>query len=193
MHRVCVFCGSSRGSDPRHAEAAALLGRLLAARGLGVVFGGGSVGLMGVLADNALAAGAPVVGVIPHGLAARELAHRGVSDMRVVPTMHARKATMASLADGFVALPGGMGTLEELFEVLTWGQLGIHSKPVGVLNVAGYYDPLVALLDHATAGGFVADDGRRLVLVDSDAARLLDRMAEYVPPPAPAWVNPEEA
>jgi hypothetical protein len=193
LRRVCVFCGSSHGRDPRHAEAAARLGRLLAARGLGVVFGGGSVGLMGVLADHALAAGGSVIGVIPHGLAARELAHRGVSDMRVVPTMHARKAAMASLADGFVALPGGMGTFEELFEVVTWGQLGIHRKPIGVLNVAGYYDPLVALLDHATAGGFVGDDGRRLVLVDSDASRLLDRMAAYVPPTVPEWVTPEEA
>jgi uncharacterized protein (TIGR00730 family) len=190
--RVCVFCGSSRGRDPRHAEAAALLGGLLAARGLGLVFGGGSVGLMGVLAEHALAAGGSVIGVIPHGLAARELAHRGVSDMRVVPTMHARKATMASLADGFLALPGGLGTFEELFEVVTWGQLGIHRKPIGVLNVAGYYDPLVALLDHATAGGFVGDEGRRLVLVDSDAGRLLDRMAEYVPPKVPEWVTPEE-
>ena len=188
-----MFCGSSRGADPRHAEAAATLGRLLAARGLGVVYGGGSVGLMGVLADHALAAGGAVTGVIPHGLAARELAHRAVSDMRVVPTMHARKALMASLADGFVALPGGMGTFEELFEIVTWGQLGIHRKPIGVLNVAGYYDPLVALLDHATAGGFVGDDGRRLVLVDSDAARLLDRMAAYVAPPVPEWVTPEEA
>jgi uncharacterized protein (TIGR00730 family) len=193
LRRVCVFCGSSHGRDPRHAQAAALLGRLLATRGLGVVFGGGSVGLMGVLADHALAAGGSVIGVIPHGLAARELAHRGVSDMRVVPTMHARKAAMASLADGFVALPGGMGTFEELFEVVTWGQLGIHRKPIGVLNVAGYYDPLVALLDHATAGGFVGDEGRRLVLVDSDAGRLLDRMSEYVAPPVPEWATPEEA
>jgi uncharacterized protein (TIGR00730 family) len=192
VRRICVFCGSSRGADPRHAEAAATLGRLLAERGLGVVYGGGSVGLMGVLADHALAAGAAVTGVIPHGLAARELAHRGVSDMRVVPTMHARKALMASLADGFVALPGGMGTFEELFEIVTWGQLGIHRKPIGVLNVAGYYDPLVALLDHAAVAGFVTSANRALVTVESDPARLLDRLAAYEAPPAPEWITPDE-
>jgi uncharacterized protein (TIGR00730 family) len=193
VRRVCVFCGSSTGNDARHAGAAAALGRLLAARGLGLVFGGGSVGLMGVLADHVLAEGGSVTGVIPHGLAARELAHRGVADMRVVPTMHARKALMAGLADGFVALPGGMGTFDELFEIVTWGQLGIHRKPIGVLNVAGYYDPLVALLEHAVAGGFVGDGGRRLVLVEDDPDRLLDRMESYAPPPAPEWATPEEA
>jgi hypothetical protein len=193
VRRVCVFCGSSPGRDPRYAGAAADLARALVARGIGVVFGGGSVGLMGVLADHVLASGGQMTGVIPHGLAARELAHRGVSDMRVVSTMHARKALMARLADGFVALPGGMGTLEELFEILTWGQLGIHRKPVGVLNVAGYYDPLVAVLDHAVAEGFVSAANGRLVLVDDDAERLLDRMAGHEPPPGPAWITPEEA
>jgi hypothetical protein len=193
VRRVCVFCGSSPGRDPRYAEAAAALARGLSARGLGVVFGGGSVGLMGVLADHALAAGVPVTGVIPHGLAARELAHRGVADMRVVATMHARKALMAELADGFVALPGGIGTFEELFEIVTWGQLGIHRKPVGVLNVAGYYDPLVALLDHAVAEGFVTAENRRGVIVDPSPERLLDRMAAHEPPTAPAWITPEEA
>jgi uncharacterized protein (TIGR00730 family) len=193
VRRVCVFCGSSRGHDPRYAGQAAALARELASRGIGVVFGGGSIGLMGVLADHALAAGGSVTGVIPHGLAARELAHRGVADMRVVPTMHARKALMAELADGFVALPGGLGTLDELFEIVTWSQLGIHRKPVGVLNVAGYYDPLVALLDHAVAGGFVSPENRGLVVVEDDPASLLDRMAAHEPPPAPAWVTPEEA
>ncbi|HEX9187660.1 MAG TPA: TIGR00730 family Rossman fold protein [Vicinamibacteria bacterium] len=193
MRRVCVFCGSSPGRDPRYAAAAAALGRALATRGLGLVFGGGSVGLMGVLADHALAAGGRVTGVIPHGLAARELAHRGVEDTRVVPTMHARKALMAELADGFVALPGGIGTFEELFEILTWGQLGIHRKPVGVLNVAGYYDPLEALLDHAVAEGFVSAVNRRLVIVDSEGERLLDRLASHEPPPGPAWITPAEA
>jgi hypothetical protein len=193
VRRVCVFCGSSPGRDPRYAEQAAALARELASRGIGVVFGGGSIGLMGVLADHALAAGASVTGVIPHGLAARELAHRGVADMRVVPTMHARKALMAELADGFVALPGGIGTLDELFEIVTWSQLGIHRKPVGVLNVAGYYDPLVTLLDHTVAGGFVAAENRGLVIVDEEPAALLDRMAAHAPPPAPSWVTPEEA
>ncbi|HUL79451.1 MAG TPA: TIGR00730 family Rossman fold protein, partial [Vicinamibacteria bacterium] len=191
VRRVCVFCGSSPGRDARYAAAAADLARGLVARGIGVVFGGGSVGLMGVLADRVLSGGGRLTGVIPHGLAARELAHRGVPDMRVVPTMHARKALMAELADGFVALPGGTGTLEELFEIVTWGQLGIHHKPVGVLNVAGYYDPLVALLEHAAAEGFVP--GGRLVLVDVDAERLLDRMASHEPSVGPAWITPEEA
>ena len=193
MRRICVFCGSSPGRDPRYAEQAAALARELASRGIGVVFGGGSIGLMGVLADHALAAGGAVIGVIPHGLAARELAHRGVADMRVVATMHARKALMAELADGFVALPGGMGTLDELFEIVTWSQLGIHRKPVGVLNVGGYYDPLVALLDHAVAGGFVSAENRGLVIVDEEPAALLDRMAAHEPPAAPAWVTAEEA
>jgi uncharacterized protein (TIGR00730 family) len=145
VRRVCVFCGSSTGRDPRYAEQASALARELVSRGIGLVFGGGSVGLMGVDADAVLAGGAAVTGVIPRGLAARELAHRGVADMRVVPTMHARKALMAELADAFVALPGGIGTFEELLEIATWGQLGLHAKPIGVLNVAGYYDPLVAL------------------------------------------------
>jgi hypothetical protein len=193
LRRICVFCGSSRGEDPRHAEAAASLGRLLASRGLGLVFGGGGVGLMGVLADHALAGGGSVTGVIPHGLAARELAHRGVADMRVVPTMHARKALMASLADAFVALPGGLGTLDELFEIATWSQLGIHRKPVGVLNVGGYYDPLVVLLEHAAASGFVTAGGRDLLLFDADPLRLLDRLAAHRPPATPAWTTPPEA
>ncbi|HSD67414.1 MAG TPA: TIGR00730 family Rossman fold protein [Vicinamibacteria bacterium] len=193
MRRVCVFCGSSPGRDPRFAEQATALARELVSRGIGVVFGGGSIGLMGVLADHVLARGGAVTGVIPHGLAARELAHRGVADMRVVPTMHARKALMADLADGFVALPGGLGTLDELFEIVTWSQLGIHRKPIGVLNVAGYYDPLVALLDHAVAGGFVPAENRGLVIVDEEPAALLDRMAAHEAPPAPVWVTPDEA
>jgi uncharacterized protein (TIGR00730 family) len=193
VRRISVFCGSSLGHDPLYAAAAAALARELVSRGIGVVFGGGSIGLMGVLADHALAGGGSVIGVIPHGLAARELAHRGVLDMRVVPTMHARKALMAGLADGFVALPGGIGTLDELFEIVTWGQLGIHRKPIGVMNVAGYYDPLVTLLDHAVAGGFVTSENRGLVIVDEAPAALLDRMASHEPPPAPAWVTPEEA
>jgi len=193
VRRVCVFCGSSPGRDPRHAEAAAALARALAVRRLGLVYGGGSVGLMGVLADHALADGASVTGVIPQALAARELAHHRVADMRVVPTMHARKALMAELADGFVALPGGIGTFEELFEVVTWAQLGIHRKPVGVLNVAGYYDPLVALLQHAAAEGFIWAGGRELVAVEEDPDRLLDRLERYEPPPAPAWFTPDES
>jgi len=193
VRRVAVFCGSSPGRDPRFAASAAALAQELVSRGIGIVFGGGSIGLMGVLADRALALGGAVTGVIPHGLAARELAHHGVADMRVVPTMHARKALMAGLADGFVALPGGIGTFEELFEIVTWGQLGIHRKPIGVLNVAGYYDPLVALLDHAVAGGFVSPANCGLVVVGEEPAVLLDRMAAHEPPPAPVWISPEES
>jgi uncharacterized protein (TIGR00730 family) len=193
VRRLCVFCGSSAGSDPRYARGAAELGRLLVSRGLGLVFGGGSVGLMGVVADAVLAAGGHVVGVIPHALAARELAHRQVKDMRVVPSMHARKALMAELSDGFVALPGGLGTFEELLEIATWSQLGIHRKPVGVLNVAGYYDPLAALLDHAVQEGFVSAANRALVRVAETPEALIDDLLSFRPPPGPEWVRPEES
>jgi uncharacterized protein (TIGR00730 family) len=170
-----------------------MLARLLVSRGIGIVFGGGSIGLMGAVADEALAAGGSVTGVIPHGLAARELAHRGVADMRVVASMHARKALMARLADAFIALPGGLGTLEELLEITTWSQLGIHRKPVGVLNVAGYYDPLVTLLDHAVAEGFVTTENRSLVVFAGEPAALLEALGAHTPPPAPEWVSPEES
>lgn len=193
MRRVCVFCGSSPGADPRYREAASGLARVLVARGHGLVFGGGSVGLMGALADAALDAGGEITGVIPRALAARELAHRGVADMRVVPSMHARKALMAKLADAFVALPGGLGTFEELLEVVTWGQLGIHRKPVGILNVAGYYDPLVALLEHAAREGFVTPENRRLVLVETSPDVLVDRLRAHQPPRGPEWITPEQS
>jgi len=160
---------------------------------MGVVFGGGSIGLMGVVADAALAAGGEVIGVIPHALAARELAHREVADMRVVPDMHARKALMAELSDGFIALPGGLGTFEELFEIATWSQLGIHRKPLGVLNVAGYYDPLVALLDHAVREGFVSIGNRDLVAVAETPEPLLEKLLRHRPPEGPEWVTPEPA
>jgi hypothetical protein len=148
---------------------------------------------MGVVADAVLAAGGHVVGVIPHALAARELAHRQVKDMRVVPSMHARKALMAELSDGFVALPGGLGTFEELLEIATWSQLGIHRKPVGVLNVAGYYDPLAALLDHAVQEGFVSAANRALVRVAETPEALIDDLLSFRPPPGPEWVRPEES
>ena len=193
LRRVCVFCGSAAGRDPAHADAARRLAGALAARGVGIVFGGGSVGLMGVLADEALAAGAEVIGVIPHGLVAREVAHRGVRDQRVVPTMHARKALMAELADAFVALPGGIGTLEELFEVWTWAQLGIHRKPLGVLNTRGYYDPLLAFVDRGIAAGFVRPEYRRFLLVASEPEALLDGLARHAPPAVAAWIRTQES
>ena len=193
MRRICVFCGSSLGSNSRYREAAQQLGELLALERIGLVFGGGSVGLMGVVADAALAAGGEVIGVIPHGLAERELAHRHVSDMRVVPSMHARKALMSELSDAFVTLPGGLGTLEELFETATWSQLGIHQKPVGVLNVAGYYDPLIELLEHATREGFVSPTNRRLILVSENPVGLVEALRGFEAPEGPEWITPEES
>jgi uncharacterized protein (TIGR00730 family) len=178
------------GREPAFAGDAHRLARELAGRRLTLVTGGGSVGLMGVVADAALAAGAEVIGVIPHALVAREVAHRGLTEQRVVPTMHARKAVMAELADAFVALPGGFGTLEELFEVLTWAQLGIHSKPIGLLNTAGYYDPLLAFVDRAIAGGFVRPEYRAFLVVAPDPSGLLDLLEAHRPPAVPAWAAP---
>jgi uncharacterized protein (TIGR00730 family) len=191
MTRICVFCGSSPGARPEYGEAARALGAAMVTRGAGLVYGGGSVGLMGVLADAVLAGGGEVVGVIPRGLARRELAHGGITAMHVVDSMHERKAMMASLADGFVALPGGLGTFDETLEMLTWTQLGIHRKPVGVLNVAGYFDGLLRLLGHAVAEGFVRPEYLALLLVDDTPARLLDALAGWEPAPGPrAWLIP---
>jgi uncharacterized protein (TIGR00730 family) len=194
MKRICVFAGSSTGVRPEYARAAQVLALELARRGLGLVYGGGSVGLMGVLADTALAQGVEVIGVIPGPLASRELAHAGLSELRVVGSMHERKATMASLVDGFVALPGGLGTLEETLEILTWSQLGIHDKPVGLLNVFGYFDPLHALLARAVAEGFVRREYLELLLSADTPAALLDAFTAWRPPPLiRAWLTPREA
>ncbi len=193
MKRVCVFCGSRTGGDPRYRDAATALAQELLKRRLGLVFGGGSVGLMGVVADAVRDGGGEAIGVIPHGLAAREVAHRGLADLRVVPSMHARKALMADLSDAFVALPGGFGTFEELFEVVTWAQLGIHRKPIGLLNVAGYYDHLVRFLDHAVGEGFVSAENRGLVRIEDRPGALLDHLAEWRPLAGPKWITPEEA
>jgi len=179
LDSICVFCGSSVGKRPEYATAASAFGRLLAERGIRVVYGAGNVGLMGVLADAALAAGGNVIGVIPQMLVDRELAHRG-TDLRIVTSMHERKALMAELAEAFVALPGGLGTYEELCEVLTWGQLGIHAKPVGCLDVAGYFEPLAQMLDHAVAEGFLRLDQRKLLTVEEDAEKLISRLEERV-------------
>ena len=190
MKRVCVFAGSSVGGRPAYAEAAQRLAEALVGRGLGIVYGGGSVGLMGVLADAALAAGGEVIGVIPGPLASRELAHAGLTRMHVVPSMHERKALMASLADGFIALPGGLGTFEETLEILTWSHLGIHRKPIGVLNVEGYFDGLRRFLDHAVAEGFVRRDSVGLLRFADAPAALLDAMASWRPPDLPrVWLN----
>ena len=179
MKRICVFCGSSPGHDPRYLEAARTMGQTLARRGLGLVYGGGSVGLMGAVADAALAAGGEVIGVIPEVLQIRELAHRSLTTLHVVGSMHERKALMAELSDGFVALPGGMGTLEELSEVLTWAQLGLHARPIGLLDVAGYYQPLADFFDRAVGAGFLRPAHRALLLVGHEPGALLDRFAAW--------------
>src|SRR6185436_8245073 len=186
MQRLCVFCGSSSGRDPAYASAAAHLGRVLAQRGIGLVYGGGRVGLMGVLADAALAAGGEVIGVIPQALLERELGHRGLTDLRVVDSMHARKALMGELAGGFIALPGGIGTLEELFEVWSWAQLGLHRKPCGVLDVEGFFAPLVEFLDRQVEAGFIHPTYRAMLTVASAAEELLDAFSAYKPP-ADKW------
>ncbi len=193
MKRICVFAGSTKGARPAYAEAARSLGAELVRRRLGLVYGGGSIGLMGVLADAVLAAGGEVIGVIPGPLASRELAHAGLTALHVVDSMHERKAMMASLCDGFVALPGGLGTFEETLEVLTWAQLGIHRKPVGVLNVEGYWDGLRRLLAHAVGEGFVRPEYAALLLFGATPAALLDRLAAWRPPAiARAWLDPSQ-
>ena len=176
MRRICVFCGSSSGTHPAYARAARALGTELAERRIDVVYGGGRVGLMGELAEAALQAGGAVIGVIPEALSVREVAHDQLTELHVVPSMHARKALMAELSDAFIALPGGMGTLEELCEVLTWAQLGIHGKPCGLLNVARYFDPLLALFDHAVREGFVRPEHRAILIDDVEPERLVERI-----------------
>jgi uncharacterized protein (TIGR00730 family) len=190
---VCIYCGSGTGNDQAYAAAARETGALLAQRGITLVFGGGSVGLMGVAANAALAAGGKVIGVIPRGLRTEELAHEGVSHMFVVDSMHARKQKMVDLADAFVALPGGIGTLDELFETWTWLQLGIHAKPIGLLNVAGYYDPLIDFLHRMSREGFLKPVHLDCLLVDHDMARLLDRLESFSPPTSRKWWNSSTA
>lgn len=183
LRRVCVFCGSRMGAHEYFAEQARALGTALVQAGLGLVYGGARVGLMGALADATLAAGGEVIGVLPRALMRTELAHPGLHALHVVGSMHERKALMAELADGFVALPGGYGTLDELFEILTWAQLGIHHKPIVLLNWRGYYDPLLEFLEHTERQGFVAGTDQRLLLVGADATTALALLREYVPPP----------
>jgi uncharacterized protein (TIGR00730 family) len=190
IHAVCVFCGSSLGDRPAFAEAAARLGRLLAEEGIAVVYGGAHVGLMGVVADAALEAGGEVRGVIPSGLVALEIAHRGLTDLQVVETMAERKAAMAELADAFVALPGGFGTLEELFEMVTATQVGFHTKPTGLLDVDGFFAPLLAFLDRTVEVGLMKADNRGIVLDDTDPRRLLDRLRAWQPAHEPKWIDP---
>ena len=175
--RICVFCGSSAGVRPDYAEAAEALGHLLASRDIGIVYGGSHRGLMGTLADAALAAGGEVIGVIPRDMVEREVAHTGLSGLRIVESMHERKALMADLADGFIAMPGGFGTLDEFCEILTWAQLGLHAKPCGMLNVAGFFDPLLAAFDHAVAEGFIRPAHRGMMISEQNPVLLVNRLA----------------
>jgi len=188
FQRICVFCGSNLGINPAYSRAAEELGLLLVDRGIELVYGGGNVGLMGVLADSVLEAGGRVIGVIPDSLMAKEVGHLGLTELRIVKSMHERKAVMSDLSDGFIALPGGFGTIEEFCEVVTWSQLGIQSKPCGVLNVAGYYDPLLELFDQSVTEGFLRVENRALVLEDRGPESLLQKMASFVPIPADKWI-----
>jgi uncharacterized protein (TIGR00730 family) len=189
MRSVCVFCGSSPGGDPAYVTAARTIGREIAQRGLTLVYGGAKVGLMGAVADAALTAGGEVIGVLPKALMIKEIGHAGLSRLEVVASMHERKARMAELSDGFIALPGGAGTLEEIFEIWTWGQLGFHGKPAGFLNVAGYYDKLAGFLDHTVGEAFVKPAHRDMLIFRNDTAALLDALEAYEPPKAEKWLE----
>lgn len=189
IQSVCVYCGSNSGSRAAYTDAAKQFGAVLAQRKIRLVYGGGRVGLMGTIADAVLAAGGEVIGVIPESLVSKEVAHQGLKDLRVVPSMHVRKALMADLSDAFVAMPGGFGTLEEFAEILTWAQLGLHRKPHGLLNVEGFYDPLLAFFDHAVAETFIRPAHRELVIADADPSRLLDSLAAAHPPNLDKWID----
>ena len=189
MKRICVFCGSNPGAHPDYRDAATALANILADRGLGLVYGGASVGLMGTIADAILKRGIEVVGVIPHPLISREIAHKGLAELRVVASMHERKAVMAELSDGFIAMPGGFGTLEEFFEIVTWGQLGIHAKPFGLLNVRNYFDDLLRFLDHCVDEQFLKPKHRATILTAADPSALLDLFADYQPAGGHKWFD----
>ena len=189
LNSLCVYCGSSNGRIDTYATAARSLAQAMVERGIRLVYGGGRVGIMGVVADEVMRLGGEAVGVIPEALRRRELAHTGLTELHVTVSMHARKTMMAELADAFVALPGGIGTFEEIFEVWTWAQLGFHNKPCGLLNVGGYYDGLVSFLDHASNEQFVRPDQRKMLVVESGPTALLDRFASYVPPASPKWAG----
>jgi uncharacterized protein (TIGR00730 family) len=192
MKRICVYCGSNPGRQPVYREAAAALGRELVERNIGLVYGGAGIGMMGAVADAVLENGGEAIGVIPQSLATREVAHKRLSELIVVTSMHERKAMMAELADGFVALPGGWGTFEEIFEILTWAQLGIHAKPCGLLNVANYFDHLALFLQHAMDERFVREEYKPMIIMEQQPELLLDRFASYQPPKVRKWIGPDE-
>ena len=182
LNRICVFCGTNTGSRPEYGAAARELGQILAEQDIELVYGGASVGIMGELADSVHEHGGHVTGIIPQQLVEKESAHTGIPNLIVVASMHQRKSQMADMSDGFIALPGGIGTLEGFFEILTWGQLGIHAKPAGILNVKGYFDGLTGFLDHAVREGFLTEEHRNAIMVESQPAKLLERMQAYTPP-----------
>jgi len=190
--RICVYLGSSPGNSPVYRDAAEQFGNLLASRGIGLVYGGGMVGLMGVIADAVCAAGGEVIGVIPEALRAREHDHQGISELHVVQTMHERKALMAKLADGFVTLPGGIGTFEEMFEAWCWSQLGYHQKPCGLLDVNGFYSKMSSFIDHVVEEGFLQPWHRAMLLIEKEPEALLDRMAQYLAPPTEHWLGDDD-
>jgi len=192
MESLCVFCGSASGSRPAYASVAAQLGHLMAERKIQLIYGGGKVGMMGALADAVLKAGGEVIGVIPGALVERELAHHDVTDLIIVDSMHQRKAKMSDLSDGFLALPGGYGTLEELFEVITWAQLGFHAKPCGLLNIEGFFDPLLAMLDQAADQAFMSAENRRLLLTSTDPSEILQNLIDAHPVENPRWIDRSE-
>jgi uncharacterized protein (TIGR00730 family) len=193
MNNVCVFCGSTSGVRPIYADMARAMGKAMLKRGIGLVYGGGRRGLMGILADSVLEGRGKVIGVIPEAMSAREIAHHDVTELRIVHSMHERKAMMADLSDAFIAMPGGFGTFEELCEIVTWAQLGLHQKPCGLLNVEGYYAPLLGLFDRALADGFIFPSNRRIVLEETDPDRLLDLLASYHPPKLEKWIASDES
>ena len=189
MKSITVFCGSSSGTRREYAEAARNLAHLFVEQNIKLIYGGGNIGLMGIIADEVMNQGGEVIGIIPESLDQKEVGHRGLTELRVVKSMHERKAQMAELADGFIAMPGGIGTFEEFFEILTWAQLGFHEKPCGILNVEGYYDGLLELCDNAVSEGFLREIHRQLILDDSDAIRLLDKMENFRPNPIEKWID----
>ena len=190
LENICVYCGSNSGCLPAYAEAAVAFGQTLAERGIGLVYGGSSVGIMGTLADAVLAQGGRVIGIIPDALVKKEVAHRNLTEQYIVDSMHERKRMMADKSSAFVALPGGAGTMEELFEVWTWAQLGLHTKPCGLLNVAGYYDKLEAFLDHTVSEAFMRPEHRAMLMIERDADALLERFAVYQAPVVSKWIRP---
>ena len=193
MTRICIFCGSSTGTRPTYADAARAMGQAMLRRRIGLVYGGGNVGLMGTVADTVMQGGGEVIGVIPEALVTRELAHTDITQLITVHSMHERKAKMAELSDAFIAMPGGYGTFEEFCEIITWAQLGLHRKPCGLLNVQGYYDPLLTLFDRAVAEGFLRPENRRLVIEESEPDRLLQALTNYSPPPTEKWIGRDES